>query len=186
MHPHLDYLCTVWGSATPENQRKLFQQQKHAARLLFDDWDSSYSELFSELNSLPIDRRIVHSKLILVYKTLHNMCPQYFAEMVQYQRNNVYNMRSTAQMKLLVPWPKCETFTNRFSYSEPHLWNKPPYTMHQAQSLNEFMKLALQHTICIMSSPSTAYYAYHALPYSTAYCASCLLLLQHTVHHAFP
>ena len=130
VHPHLHYPCTVWGNTTQENLRKLFQQQKHAAQLMFDDWDSSYSDLFSKLNWLPIDGCIVHNKLILMYKALHNMCLQYFVEMVQYQRNNVYNMRSMTQVKLLVPRPKCGTFRKRVSYSGPHLWNNLTLLQH--------------------------------------------------------
>ena len=147
MVSHLDYLCTVWGNTTKENLKKLHRQQKHAARLIYDDWESKSSNLFEKLNWLPMESRIAQNKLILVYKALHSMCPQYFSALVKYQRNNVYNMRSVAQKKLSVPRPRCEIFKKSFSYSGPHLWNIVPHSIHKAESLQQFKKLSLQYIL---------------------------------------
>ena len=161
VHTHLDYICTVWCNTTQENLKKLFQQQERAARLLFDDWDSSYSELFSKLNWLPIDRRIVHNKLILVYKALHNVCPQYFAKMVQYQINNVDNMRSTAQVKLLAPRPKYETLKQNVFLTQD--LNFGANCLTPCIPLGHLMKLRNYHSsiLWIMPFPSITTHCSH-------------------------
>ena len=141
----MDYLCTVWGNTTKENLTKLFRLQKRAARLIFNDYDSQSAELFKKLKWLPVESRIAQNKLVLVYKALHNMCPQYLNDMLQYQTNNVYNMRSTEQRKLPIPKVKYEIFRKSFSYSGPQLWNLLPSRIQHAKSLAEFKKSCLQH-----------------------------------------
>lgn len=152
---HFDYLCTVWGNTTQENLTKLLRHQKHAARLVFDDCDSGSSALFSKLNWLPIESRIAHSKMVLVYKILNKMCPQYMTDLLCYQTNSVYNMRSAMQKKLSKPRVKCESFKKAFSYSGPHLWNKMPQEVKNSKSLAQFKKSSLQYFMSNASPSNT-------------------------------
>jgi len=39
-------------------------------------------------------------------------------DLIQYQRNNEYNRRSTVQKKLSIPGPKCELFKKSFSFQD--------------------------------------------------------------------
>ena len=99
MLSHMDYLNNVWGNLIQENLNKLQRHHKHAARLVLDDWNSESSELLMKVEWLPIASRISHSKVVLVYKILNNMCPGYLNDLVQCKTNSVYNMRSTVQKK---------------------------------------------------------------------------------------
>ena len=55
--------------------------------MIFDDYDTPSKELFSGLKWLPVDNRIVHSKAVLVYKSLHNLVPMYMRDLFTYQSN---------------------------------------------------------------------------------------------------
>ena len=97
MPSHMNYLNNVWGNTTQENLKKLQRHQKPAARLALDDWNSESSELLMKREWLPTASRISHSKMMLVYKILNNMCPGYLNDLLQYKTNSVYNMRSTVR-----------------------------------------------------------------------------------------
>ena len=145
MFSYMDYLINVWGNTTQENLNKLQRHLKHAARLVLDDWHSASSELLKKLEWLPIQSRISHSKMVLVYKILNNMCPGYLNDLLQYQNNSVYNMRSTVQGKLAIPKVRCEMFKKSLKYSGPHIWNQLPSKLHHIKSLSEFKKSCKQH-----------------------------------------
>ena len=93
MLSHMDYLNNVWGNTTQENLNKLQRHHRHAARLVLDDWNSESSELLTKLEWLPIGSRIFHSKMVLVYKILNNMCPGYLNDLLQYKKNIEYTMQ---------------------------------------------------------------------------------------------
>ena len=86
----MDYLNNVWGNTTQQNLNKLQRHQKHAARLVLDDWNGQSSELLMKLEWLPTASCISHSKVVLVYKILNNMCPGYLNDLLQYKTNSVY------------------------------------------------------------------------------------------------
>ena len=74
MLSHMDYLNNMWGNVTQENLNKLQRHQKHAAWLELNDWNSESSELLEKLEWLPTASHISHSKMVLVYKILTNIC----------------------------------------------------------------------------------------------------------------
>ena len=49
------------GGTNHLNRDKILKLQKHAARMIFDDYDTPSKELSSKLNWLPVDNRIAHS-----------------------------------------------------------------------------------------------------------------------------
>ena len=143
--PHLTYCSTIWGNTTSANLMKILRLQKYAARTVCNDYSSRSADLFSKLSWLPIEERIKLNKLVLVHKSLNNMCPPYMKEMLQFERNNVYNMRSEAQKKLHVPKANCEMFKKSFAFSAPHLWNKLPANLHFMDSIDQFKQSCLQY-----------------------------------------
>ena len=145
MFPYLDYCCTVWGNTTKDNLTKLHRLQKRAARLVCNDSTSSSNDLFSKLKWIPIERRIEYGKLVMVYKSLNNICPQYMKDMLSHQTNTNYNMRSTSQGKLSVPKVNVEMFRKSFVYSASHLWNQLPQHLKHADSLRKFKQSCLSY-----------------------------------------
>ena len=150
---HMDYLNNVWGNTTQENLNKLQRYQKHAARLVLDDWNSESSEFVMKLDWLPIASHICHNKMVLVYKILNNMCPGYLNELLQYKTNTVYSMRSTVQKKkLVIPKVRCEVFKKSLRYSGPPIWNQLSNELHHIKSLTQFKK-SCNNTLCQLLSP---------------------------------
>ena len=107
---------------------------------MLDDWNSESSEPLMKLEWLPTASLISHSKMVLVYKILNNICPGYLNDLLQYKTNSVYNMRSTVQKTLVIPKVRCEVFKKSLSYSGPHIWNQLPNELHHVKSLAQFKK----------------------------------------------
>ena len=57
--------------------------------------DAQSLPLFSELGWLTVLERVEFNKDILLYKALHNMCPEYITDMFEFQSSS-YGMRSSS------------------------------------------------------------------------------------------
>jgi hypothetical protein len=145
MFPYLNYCSTIWGNTTKGNLTKLHRLQKRAARLIYNDPISSSADLFKKLKWMPMEKLIEYEKLVLVYKSLNMKCPQYMHDMLSYQSNERYSMRSTTQRKLVVPKVNVEMFRKSFVYSGSHLWNQLPHHIQQADSLRKFKQSCLSY-----------------------------------------
>ena len=106
-----------------------------------------------KLEWFPAASRTSHSKMVLVYKILNNMCPGYLNDLLQYKTNSVYNMRSTVQRKLVIPKIRCEVFKKSLRYSGPHIGiSRPMNCIISNHLLN--LKGPVNNTLCQLLSPS--------------------------------
>jgi len=136
--PSFDYCCTVWGNTTQENIMKLFRLQKYAARLVFDDFESSSSDLLEKLKWLPINYRIDLNKLLLVFKSLNGLAPDYLTSKFNFRNNIHYAFRSVSDECMLIPKHQTETFKKSLAYSGSKLWNSLPISIKQSKSFDQF------------------------------------------------
>ena len=81
IQPILDYGAVVWGSNNKRHVQDIVKLQKRCARIILDKrWVIPSRPLFKELNILPFDKRLEYL-LILVFKTLNNLAPNYLRAM---------------------------------------------------------------------------------------------------------
>ena len=142
--PYLDYCCTIWGNTTQANLSKLFRLQKYAARLIFSDFDSPSNLLFKHLDWLPFHLRIEYNKLILVYKSLSGLAPQYMSDRLKFVSKNQYCTRSALSDQLYIPKFRTELFKKSLVFSGAKLWNHLPNNIKSCGSLNKFKHLCFQ------------------------------------------
>ena len=78
IRPVLDYCSVVWGTCNNGDLQKLLRLQKAAARIILNagSFESS-QELFVILNWQPLDIQIRIRRLIMMYKSLNGMAPNY-------------------------------------------------------------------------------------------------------------
>ena len=137
--PYLDYCNTIWGNTTKANLDRLLRLQKRAARLIFDDFETSSKILFIKLNWLPMSQRVQYNKALLVYKCLHEPMPEYMKSIFSFQSNSQYSLRSETNGNLVVPKPNHELYKHSFAYSGAKLWNSLPASFRDlSMSLSEF------------------------------------------------
>ena len=106
---------------------RLQKTQNSAARLVVQaSWSASINPILKELHWLPINERIVYKILLLTYKSLSGLAPQYLSCHVKYSVPGRVGLRSSTDMKLV------EFRTNRswgdrsFAAAAPRLWNSLP------------------------------------------------------------
>ena len=92
------------------------------------------------LHWLPIQYRINFKIMLLVYKALNGMTPQYITDLLSL-RLNIRTLRSSSQEYLTVPVTKLKTYGDRaFSAAAPKLWNQLPIELRKSASVELFKK----------------------------------------------
>ena len=124
--------------------KKLQHIQNIAAKLVMQRAKTdSATECLKTLHWLPIKYQIKHKIATLVYKSLHQLAPQYLQNLIKLEINNHgRSIRSTNNYKTLhIPRVKRKTFANRsFSIQGPKLWNMLPNEIRSAKTVEEFKK----------------------------------------------
>ena len=122
--------------------RKLQRVQNMAARVItFTPRREHISPVLRSLHWLPIHRRIEFKILLLVYLCLHDIAPQYLAEMLT-THAVTRSLRSTDKQLLVVPRSKLKRHGDRsFNVVAPVLWNSLPECMKSSSSVASFKRI---------------------------------------------
>ena len=146
--PCIDYCLTIWGNASKIHLERIHKLQKCAARIILDaSPDSPSLPLFSELGWLNVFERTEFNKAVLLFKTVHGMCPGYLSSMFTFQSASVYGLRSSTQQNMRIPKHNNELFKRTFQYSGVILWNNLPTNLRSASSLASFKNNLFKHII---------------------------------------
>ena len=98
------------------------------------------SPVLRSLHWLPIHRRIEFKIILLVYLCLHDIAPQYLAEMLT-THAVTRSLRSTDKQLLVVPRSKLKRHGDRsFNVVAPVLWNSLPECMKSSSSVASFKR----------------------------------------------
>ena len=88
-----------------------------------------------DLHWLKVQERIEFKVLLLVYKALNGLSPEYLAELISY--NNISGSRTPS---LLSPVARTSKGIQAFQYYAPRLWNNTPYNIRQCDNIFIFKK----------------------------------------------
>ena len=111
----LDYANALYIGLPECDLQKLQRVQNIAAKVVLNDVDNSYNSL-KRLHWLPINLRIKHKVLTLVYKSLHGQAPEYLQDLLQIQTTRRTGLRSgNGGLCLSVPFTRCKTFAESLS-----------------------------------------------------------------------
>ena len=120
---------------------KVQRVQNAAARLL--NSASKYSHItpiLKELHWLPVRFRIHFKIVLLTFKALNGMAPDYIRELINVRKHVRYSFRSNAGITISHPVGKMfKSFGDRsFSVAAPTLWNALPADLRNISSLLTF------------------------------------------------
>ena len=97
--------------------------------------------ILRELHWLPNQERVQYKVLLLTFKALNGLAPQYVTDLLKTyvpQRQ----LRSSAKSMQVVPKTNTKTYGRRgFGRVAPGLWNGCPETLKNVQSVTSFKKL---------------------------------------------
>ena len=122
----IDYTNSILYGSTDYDMNKLQRLQNTAARLINGAKNDHIMPILEELHWLPIRYRIQYKILLLVYKCLHGLAPQYLTELIKL-RCPPRTLRSSNRLVLEKPIINMVSYVQRaFSYAGPELWNTLP------------------------------------------------------------
>jgi len=135
----LDY-CNSMLYDVYDNQRKRLQRiQNIACRIVCRaPKKSEVTDLMKGVHWLPIKQRIIFKILLLTFKALNNLAPEYLRELVT-PYCPPRKLRSSELQELRVPKFRCRTFGDRsFEFAAATEWNELPLTIKESPSLATF------------------------------------------------
>ncbi len=117
---------------------KLQRVQNACARVILRRGKYEHvTPMLMELHWLPIDRRVQFKILVLTFKCLHGLAPQYLSELVV-TYNPARNLRSADRLLLEQPRVRTKVGERAFSHAAPSLWNRLPLSVRQCTSVEQF------------------------------------------------
>ena len=129
--------------------QSLQRVQNSAARLVFQE--SKFCHITPFLRALPwlpVANRIVFKILLLTFKAIHKLAPNYISELVSLKdTGGRYYLRSNDGKLLNIPSCKSlSTLGDRSFYmAAPKLWNDLPLFIRNISSVNAFKKALKTH-----------------------------------------
>ena len=118
--------------------RKLQSVLNAAARLVSGRRKYDHiSPVLKDLHWLPIRQRIKFKLLLLVFKSINGMAPEYMKKKILLKKDN--GLRSSGQNLLIVPRVNTKSYGDRrFSVAGPKYWNLLPRSLRLTTSLDTF------------------------------------------------
>ncbi len=139
MTTSLDYCNALLGGCSARLINKLQMVKNAAARVVtrFRMYDH-ISLVMSTLHWLPFKHRIDLKILLITYKALNGLAPQYLNELLSHY-SPPRPLRSQNSGHLIIPRISKSTAGGRcFFFSAPKLWNNLPNTVREADTLYQF------------------------------------------------
>ena len=146
--PHFNYCCTIWSNAKcVNNVHKILKLQKRAARIILNVQDTMTPSdvLFNQLRWMPITDYFVFRKVILVFKALHQLTPEYLNVFKFVNQISTRTTRQSETNLLYVPRVRTEYFKRSFVISGSLLWNNMPQNLRNCSRLENFKKAYLEN-----------------------------------------
>ncbi len=126
----LDYCNSLYMGISQSNINRLQMVQNAAARLLTGTRRFDHiSPVLCSLHWLPVCYRIEFKILLLVFKALSGMAPEYLSDLLN-PNTSSRPLRSSEKRVLMVPRSRSKLRGDRaFSIAGPKLWNSLPVSL---------------------------------------------------------
>ena len=122
IHSYLNYANIAWASTHNTKLKKLYNQQKHASRIIYnEDRMTSAQPLLEKLRALNIYQINIYQTLLFMYKIKNNLAPNIFKNNFQDISHKYPTRHSAHNFQQLKTISKTTSFS--ISNRGPFLWN---------------------------------------------------------------
>ena len=123
--PQFDYASSVWSNCSVTNQAHLQVHHNRLARTIISaDIKTPIDDMLSSLNWIRLCDRWSNHMLLLTFKCLTNVCPDYLCNQFNFVHNNHDHLtRSHATNTLTVPKFNSNSGKRTFIVRAANLWN---------------------------------------------------------------
>ena len=141
--PRFTYCSTVWHGSSADHISKLYKLQKRAARVITgSNYDIRSTDIFETLNWRPIKDNLDERDLVMTFKAIKGIVPDYLIPTINLNGNANYQLRSNNR-NIYLPKPKTNFLKNSFSYRGAMRWNNLPnhiidQALSEGTSVNSF------------------------------------------------
>ena len=134
---NFNYCPLVWHFCSSESMKRLERIQERAFRLLLNDHESDYEQLFTKINKPTLEIRRLKFLATEIFKTINNLNPPYMKEIFE-----LNTRRDNAESKLIVQSQRSMKYGSYTLRSlGPRIWNKLPVDIRKCNSLLNFKEL---------------------------------------------
>ena len=147
IQPHFNYACSAWyPNLTKKLKNRIQTSQNKCIRfcLQLDKMTHISHKEFETLNWLPVTERFNQCINSIVFKYVHNQCPNYINKVFQAAPENNIQTRG-GFLKLKWPFHKTNVGQTALSYIGPTIWSKTPDTLKRTKNLNTFKHNLKEH-----------------------------------------
>ena len=141
VRPVLEFSDAVWDNCNYNQKQELEKIQHEAARIVTGCTQLvSLSSLYRELGWSTLESRRKLHKLILFYKMVHNLVPDYLSSLVPAQVGETahYSLRNNNNMRSV--YARTQLYYNSFIPSTSRAWNELPEHVRNLPSIYLFKK----------------------------------------------
>ena len=131
----LSYCPLVWMFHSRRLNHRINRIQERVLRIVYRDYNSSFTELLLKDGSLTIHQMNLHILVTEIYKANNGISPVLMKEMFEFPESK-YNLRNTKINSYRIRTTKYGTET--ISHLGPKIWNMLPTECRDANSLMEF------------------------------------------------
>ena len=138
--PHFTYCSSLWDPPPGSVDAALLERtQRFALRVCSRDWKAGSDILLTRLSLFPLSTHRSISKLIFLYKIIHNLIhlPNLF-KLFKFKGPPNYSIRSFDHLTFNPPFCKTHATAVSFLPSVIKLWNSLPICIRSSQSLSNF------------------------------------------------
>ena len=141
--PHFDYCSPVWSNFSVIHHNSLqILQNKLARVLLHADIRTSIDKMMNDLNWIKLDNRWKHQLLVMTFKCLKEIAPDYISSYFTFTRST-HNKNTRSQVTNILITPPWNIIAGKqsFHYRAASLWNRLPVSICSNaldMSLNKF------------------------------------------------
>ena len=138
--PIFDYGCLILGRCSILNANRLIKLQKRAARIILNvDIMTPSEQMFSELNWLPLPKRVNYHTHVMMYKVLNNMSLEYLRDLFNsISETHGRSLRSVNKELLSIPLCRTSYYEKSFTDAGAREWNSLSLHIGKLSTIQSF------------------------------------------------